>query len=139
MPPHNNSSIQSLRRFALLSLSLSLRTLALVHVLALSLLLPLPVLALVLPRRLEVGTELWLTCFRVAFGPNILPQNAFRDAGAPRTPNAPEFDPEEDDPTLVPEWDQHLRLVYELFDKFLESPAAKRPEVPRMYVTDSSS
>lgn len=66
---------------------------------------------------------------------DMVAQNAFRDTGAPRTPNAPEFDPEEDDPTLVPEWEQHLRLVYELFDKFLESSAAKQPEIPRLYVT----
>lgn len=35
--------------------------------------------------------------------------NAFRDIPAPASPNAPEFDPEEDDPMLVPEWD-HLRV-----------------------------
>jgi hypothetical protein len=33
----------------------------------------------------------------------------------------PEFDAEEDEPVLVPQW-PHLQLVYELFLRYLESP-----------------
>lgn len=33
----------------------------------------------------------------------------------------PDFDPEEDDPTLEASW-PHLQLVYEFFLRFLESP-----------------
>jgi len=67
---------------------------------------------------------------------SMVAANAFRDIPAPASPNAPEFDPEEDDPMLVPEW-EHLRLVYELFLKFLESSAAARPETPKLYVTEA--
>eukprot|EP00053_Salpingoeca_punica_P009055 m.80966 g.80966 ORF g.80966 m.80966 type:complete len:564 (-) comp14862_c0_seq2:208-1899(-) len=47
--------------------------------------------------------------------------NLFRTLAPPLNPNAAEFDPEEDEPTLEAAW-PHLELVYELFLKFLESP-----------------
>lgn len=47
--------------------------------------------------------------------------NLFRTLSPPLNPNAAEFDPEEDEPTLEAAW-PHLGLVYELFLKFLESP-----------------
>ena len=63
--------------------------------------------------------------------------NLFRDAGTGnRIPNAPEFDADEDDPMLVPEW-EHLRLVYELLDKFLDSPAARRPETTKQHINEA--
>jgi serine/threonine-protein phosphatase 2A regulatory subunit B' len=67
---------------------------------------------------------------------SMIAKNLFRDSPAPRIPNAPEFDPDEDDPMLVPEW-EHLRLVYELLDKFLDSPAARRQDASRLYISEA--
>eukprot|EP00040_Diaphanoeca_grandis_P038698 m.257085 g.257085 ORF g.257085 m.257085 type:complete len:571 (+) comp34985_c0_seq1:317-2029(+) len=47
--------------------------------------------------------------------------NLFRTLPPPDNPNAVEFDPEEDEPTLEAAW-PHLQLVYEFFLRFLESP-----------------
>uniref|UniRef100_A0A8C9SWI4 Serine/threonine protein phosphatase 2A regulatory subunit n=1 Tax=Scleropages formosus TaxID=113540 RepID=A0A8C9SWI4_SCLFO len=44
----------------------------------------------------------------------------------------PEFDPEEDEPTLEASW-PHLQLVYEFFLRFLESPDFQ-PSVAKRYV-----
>lgn len=44
----------------------------------------------------------------------------------------PEFDPEEDEPSLEPSW-PHLQLVYEFFLRFLESPDFQ-PSVAKRYV-----
>uniref|UniRef100_H3AGW4 Serine/threonine protein phosphatase 2A regulatory subunit n=1 Tax=Latimeria chalumnae TaxID=7897 RepID=H3AGW4_LATCH len=44
----------------------------------------------------------------------------------------PEFDPEEDEPTLEISW-PHLQLVYEIFLRFLESPDFQ-PSVAKRYV-----
>lgn len=52
---------------------------------------------------------------------NMFAQNVFRDLGPPSNINGTEFDPEEDEPTLVISW-PHLQHVYELFLRFLESP-----------------
>eukprot|EP00051_Salpingoeca_urceolata_P005299 m.71923 g.71923 ORF g.71923 m.71923 type:complete len:553 (+) comp14221_c1_seq1:117-1775(+) len=47
--------------------------------------------------------------------------NLFRAMPPPADPVAPDFDPEEDEPTLEAAW-PHLTLVYELFLRLLESP-----------------
>lgn len=52
---------------------------------------------------------------------NMFAINLFRTLPPPDNPNAAEFDPEEDEPTLEAAW-PHLQLVYEFFLRFLESP-----------------
>lgn len=52
---------------------------------------------------------------------NMFAINLFRTLPPPENPNAAEFDPEEDEPTLEAAW-PHLQLVYEFFLRFLESP-----------------
>ena len=52
------------------------------------------------------------------FDPPQIACNLFRTL--PPSDN-PDFDPEEDDPTLEASW-PHLQLVYEFFLRFLESP-----------------
>lgn len=51
---------------------------------------------------------------------NMFAINLFRTLPPPDNPNAAEFDPEEDEPTLEAAW-PHLQLVYEFFLRFLES------------------
>lgn len=47
--------------------------------------------------------------------------NLFRPLPPPTNPSGDAFDPTEDEPVLDPSW-PHLKLVYELFIRFLESP-----------------
>lgn len=51
---------------------------------------------------------------------NMFALNLFRALSPPINANAPEFDPDEDEPTLEAAW-PHLQLVYEFFLRFLES------------------
>eukprot|EP00039_Didymoeca_costata_P002560 m.61056 g.61056 ORF g.61056 m.61056 type:complete len:513 (-) comp11373_c0_seq1:472-2010(-) len=53
----------------------------------------------------------------------VVAANAFRDRLTPRPPGAPAFDPEEDDPHLMPDW-EHLQKCYELLLSFFETPIA---------------
>ena len=39
----------------------------------------------------------------------MVASNIFRDMPAPQLPNGPEFDPDEDDPTLAPDW-EHVQV-----------------------------
>lgn len=48
--------------------------------------------------------------------------NVFRSLPPSSNPNGAEFDPEEDEPALEAAW-PHLQMVYELFLRFVESPA----------------
>uniref|UniRef100_A0A8C5G4B3 Serine/threonine-protein phosphatase 2A 56 kDa regulatory subunit beta isoform-like n=1 Tax=Gouania willdenowi TaxID=441366 RepID=A0A8C5G4B3_GOUWI len=59
----------------------------------------------------------------------VWPVNIFRTL--PPSEN-PEFDPEEDEPTLEASW-PHLQLVYEFFLRFLESPDFQ-PSMAKRYV-----
>jgi serine/threonine-protein phosphatase 2A regulatory subunit B' len=44
----------------------------------------------------------------------------------------PDFDPEEDDPTLEASW-PHLQIVYEFFLRFLESPEFQ-PTIAKKFI-----
>jgi len=63
---------------------------------------------------------------------NMFAINLFRTLPPPENPNAAEFDPEEDEPTLEAAW-PHLQLVYEFFLRFLESPDFQ-PTVAKRFV-----
>ena len=62
------------------------------------------------------------TLFQVAY-------NIFRTL--PPSEN-PDFDPEEDDPTLEASW-PHLQIVYEFFLRFLESPEFQ-PTIAKKFI-----
>eukprot|EP00039_Didymoeca_costata_P018607 m.334175 g.334175 ORF g.334175 m.334175 type:complete len:560 (-) comp17306_c0_seq1:90-1769(-) len=66
---------------------------------------------------------------------NMFAINLFRTLPPPENPNAAEFDPEEDEPTLEAAW-PHLQLVYEFFLRFLESPDFQ-PSIAKKYVDAS--
>jgi serine/threonine-protein phosphatase 2A regulatory subunit B' len=63
---------------------------------------------------------------------NCFAANLFRALPPPENPNAAEFDPEEDEPTLEAAW-AHLQLVYEFFLRFLES-ADFQPTLAKKYI-----
>lgn len=63
---------------------------------------------------------------------NMFAINLFRTLPPPDNPNAAEFDPEEDEPTLEAAW-PHLQLVYEFFLRFLESPDFQ-PTVAKKFI-----
>lgn len=66
---------------------------------------------------------------------NMFAINLFRTLPPPENPNAAEFDPEEDEPTLEAAW-PHLQLVYEFFLRFLESPDFQ-PNVAKKFIDQS--
>jgi len=66
---------------------------------------------------------------------NMFAINLFRTLPPPENPNAVEFDPEEDEPTLEAAW-PHLQLVYEFFLRFLESPDF-HPNSAKKYIDHS--
>jgi len=66
---------------------------------------------------------------------NMFALNLFRTLPPPENPNAAEFDPEEDEPTLEAAW-PHLQLVYEFFLRFLESPDFQ-PTIAKKFVDQS--
>eukprot|EP00038_Savillea_parva_P006662 m.165096 g.165096 ORF g.165096 m.165096 type:complete len:577 (-) comp12512_c0_seq1:259-1989(-) len=66
---------------------------------------------------------------------NMFAINLFRTLPPPENPNAAEFDPEEDEPTLEAAW-PHLQLVYEFFLRFLESPDFQ-PTLAKRYIDHS--
>jgi len=66
---------------------------------------------------------------------NMFAINLFRTLPPPENPNAAEFDPEEDEPTLEAAW-PHLQLVYEFFLRFLESPDFQ-PTIAKKFVDQS--
>eukprot|EP00056_Hartaetosiga_gracilis_P008945 m.128288 g.128288 ORF g.128288 m.128288 type:complete len:537 (-) comp13024_c0_seq1:1752-3362(-) len=52
---------------------------------------------------------------------NMFAVNLFRTLSPPENPNAADYDPEEDEPTLEAAW-PHLQLVYEFFLRVMQSP-----------------
>ncbi|KAI8871388.1 B56-domain-containing protein [Ramicandelaber brevisporus] len=48
--------------------------------------------------------------------------NLLRTLSPPRNPRGPQYDPEEDEPTLESGWN-HIQLVYQIFLRFIESPS----------------
>lgn len=58
--------------------------------------------------------------------------NLFRALPPPLNANAPEFDPDEDEPCLEAAW-PHLQLVYEFFLRFLES-SDFQPTIAKKYI-----
>ncbi|XP_017885583.1 serine/threonine-protein phosphatase 2A 56 kDa regulatory subunit gamma isoform-like isoform X2 [Ceratina calcarata] len=63
---------------------------------------------------------------------NMFAVNLFRTLPPSSNPNAAEFDPEEDEPTLEAAW-PHLQLVYEFFLRLLESQDFQ-PSIARRYI-----
>ena len=72
--------------------------------------------------RFMLETHLSCVLFQVAY-------NIFRTL--PPSEN-PDFDPEEDDPTLEASW-PHLQIVYEFFLRFLESPEFQ-PTIAKKFI-----
>jgi serine/threonine-protein phosphatase 2A regulatory subunit B' len=66
--------------------------------------------------------NMWVCFLQVAY-------NIFRTL--PPSEN-PDFDPEEDDPTLEASW-PHLQIVYEFFLRFLESPEFQ-PTIAKKFI-----
>eukprot|EP00050_Salpingoeca_kvevrii_P003373 m.223266 g.223266 ORF g.223266 m.223266 type:complete len:560 (+) comp10822_c3_seq1:1940-3619(+) len=66
---------------------------------------------------------------------NMFATNLFRTLPPPENPNAAEFDPEEDEPTLEAAW-PHLQLVYEFFLRFLEA-ADFQTTIAKQYIDQS--